>query len=76
MRGAKATSIIDLTKATSIKTEDVILTLNYLGFLKFQNGQYVLSFTDETIDQRLKKLKVKGLRFKLGTLTYPLGISL
>ena len=66
MHGAKATSVIDLTKATSIKTEDVILTLNYLGFLKFQSGQYVLSFTKETLDERLRKLKVKGLRFKSG----------
>lgn len=68
----ESTSVMELTKATSIKTEDVILTLNYLGILKFQGGQYILSFTKGQIEEKLKKLKIRGPQVKPGK-KLPLG---
>lgn len=47
-------SIMDISKRTSIMTEDIIFTLNQLGILKFINGVYFIA-ADEVILQQLSK---------------------
>eukprot|EP00924_Labyrinthula_sp_SR-Ha-C_P009174 snap_masked-scaffold_2-processed-gene-15.7-mRNA-1 protein AED:0.03 eAED:0.04 QI:0/0/0/1/1/1/4/0/439 len=56
--------VIDITRATSIKTEDVILALNYLQLLKYLNGRHVFYFTKEILEEKLKSFPVKGPQVK------------
>jgi hypothetical protein len=50
---------MDLCKATSIVSEDVIQTLQWLGMLKNDNGNYVLLADSERIDAELTKFHKK-----------------
>ncbi|KDO28571.1 hypothetical protein SPRG_06428 [Saprolegnia parasitica CBS 223.65] len=53
-------SVMDLTKLTSIKNEDVIATLQYLNIIKYFNGQYVFVLRAETVEEQLHKVTKKG----------------
>ncbi|RHY24190.1 hypothetical protein DYB32_008954 [Aphanomyces invadans] len=52
----KELSIMDLTKLTSIKNEDIISTLQYLNVIKYFNGQYVFALSDDVVDEQLNKV--------------------
>ncbi|ETV89945.1 hypothetical protein, variant 1 [Aphanomyces invadans] len=56
----KELSIMDLTKLTSIKNEDIISTLQYLNVIKYFNGQYVFALSDDVVDEQLNKVTKKG----------------
>eukprot|EP01096_Ripella_sp_DP13-Kostka_P009894 TRINITY_DN3818_c0_g1_i1.p1 TRINITY_DN3818_c0_g1~~TRINITY_DN3818_c0_g1_i1.p1 ORF type:complete len:418 (+),score=193.17 TRINITY_DN3818_c0_g1_i1:24-1256(+) len=47
-------SIKDLSQMTSIKTEDIIATMQALGLLKYWKGQHVISVTPKVLEEHLK----------------------
>lgn len=55
-------SIMELTRLTSIKNEDVIATLQHLHMVKYVNGQYVFVVPPAIVDAQLAKLSTKGPR--------------
>lgn len=57
-----AISVIEITKYTSIKTEDVILALKFLDLIKFVNGRYVLCADEGILREKLKRHPLKGIR--------------
>lgn len=54
-------SIKDISAMTSIKTDDIISTLQSLGLIKYWKGQHIISVTNKVIEDHLKNSK-KGLR--------------
>lgn len=46
-------------QATSITSDDIIKTLQYLGLIKYWNGNHVISISPELVDEKLKKLNAK-----------------
>jgi histone acetyltransferase MYST1 len=54
-------SIMDLTKMTSIVTEDVVQTLNFLGLLQYNNGKYTIYAPPQLIEDLLIKYPVGNL---------------
>ncbi|OQR84899.1 histone acetyltransferase ESA1 [Achlya hypogyna] len=69
----KELSVMDLTKLTSIKNEDVIATLQHLNIIKYArplvalatprryfNGQYVFVLSAEIVEEQLNKVTKKG----------------
>ncbi|OQR92200.1 histone acetyltransferase ESA1 [Thraustotheca clavata] len=56
----KELSVMDLTKMTSIKNEDVIATLQYLNIIKYLNGQYVFALSADIVEEQLNKVTKKG----------------
>uniref|UniRef100_A0A6S8D5C7 histone acetyltransferase n=1 Tax=Aplanochytrium stocchinoi TaxID=215587 RepID=A0A6S8D5C7_9STRA len=55
-------SLIDLACITSIKIEDIILTLNYLGIIKYVGGQHCIYATPEIVTEKLKQFSGRGPR--------------
>lgn len=53
-------SVMDLIKLTSIKSEDIISTLQYLNVIKYFNGQYTLVLAPDLIEEQLAKVTKKG----------------
>mmetsp|Transcript_14144 Transcript_14144/g.25116 ORF Transcript_14144/g.25116 Transcript_14144/m.25116 type:complete len:359 (+) Transcript_14144:354-1430(+) len=53
-------SVMDLTKVTSIKTEDVVLALKFLGLIKYTNGQHVICTDHALLKKKMEKFPVKG----------------
>lgn len=47
---------------TSIKTEDIISTLQAMGLIKYWKGQHIISVTPKVIEEHLKNQKRGGLR--------------
>lgn len=56
-----ALSIKDISSLTSIKTDDIISTLQSLGLIKYWKGQHIISVTSKVIEDHLKNAK-RGLR--------------
>ncbi|RLN64005.1 hypothetical protein BBJ29_002381 [Phytophthora kernoviae] len=56
----KEVSIMELTRMTSIKNEDIIGTLQYLNMIKYLGGQYVYVVPTHIVDAHLTKLTKKG----------------
>ncbi|ETV69838.1 hypothetical protein, variant 4 [Aphanomyces astaci] len=56
----KELSVMDLTKLTSIKNEDIVTTLQNLNIIKYCNGQYVFVLSDDVVDDQLNKVTKKG----------------
>ena len=52
-------SIMDLSKRTSILTEDIVSTLTWLGLLRYISGQYVFFIPPDCLDELSKKFPVK-----------------
>lgn len=48
-------SILDIVKKTSIRSEDIIMTLRYLGLLRYSNGNHVLVLDSEVIEKEYAK---------------------
>ena len=55
-------SIKDISQMTSIKTEDIIATLQSLGLLKYWKGQHIISVTPKVIEQHLKNKSKQTLK--------------
>ena len=53
-------SIMDLAMITSIRSEDIISTLQMLQMIQYFNGQYVLVVAPNIIQQHLNKVVKKG----------------
>lgn len=49
-------SIRDLSKLTSIKTEDIIATLQSLNLIKYYKGQHIISLTPKVLEEHLKHM--------------------
>lgn len=47
-------SIKDISDMTSIKTEDIISTLQSLNLIKYWKGQHIISVTPKVIEEHLK----------------------
>uniref|UniRef100_K3X8D6 histone acetyltransferase n=1 Tax=Globisporangium ultimum (strain ATCC 200006 / CBS 805.95 / DAOM BR144) TaxID=431595 RepID=K3X8D6_GLOUD len=56
----KEVSIMELTRMTSIKNEDIIATLQHLNMIKYFNGQYVYVVPEQMIEEQLNKVTKKG----------------
>ncbi|KAE9134704.1 putative MYST-like histone acetyltransferase 1 [Phytophthora fragariae] len=56
----KEVSIMELTRMTSIKNEDIIATLQHLNMIKYLGGQYVYVVPNQIVDAHLTKLTKKG----------------
>lgn len=54
-------SVLDLTRMTSILTEDVVATLQMLELLQCVDGQFILVCVPATIDELLLKYPCSGL---------------
>jgi len=52
-------SIKDISAMTSIKTEDIISTLQSLGLIKYWKGQHIISVTPKVIEEHLKRTAKK-----------------
>lgn len=50
-------SIKDLSNMTSIKTEDIISTLQSLGLIKYWKGQHIINITKKVVEENLKNIK-------------------
>lgn len=59
---SKSMSIMDISKATSIMSDDIIFTLNQLGILKFVNGAYFVSAEHSLLEELAKKHPIKEPR--------------
>jgi len=53
-------SIKDISCMTSIKTEDIINTLQSLGLIKYWKGQHIISVTPKVVQEHLKNLGRKS----------------
>jgi len=53
-------SIKDISCMTSIKTEDIINTLQSLGLIKYWKGQHIISVTPKVVQGHLKNLGKKS----------------
>jgi len=51
---AGSLSIKEISLQTSIKTEDIISSLQSLGLLKYYKGQHIISVTPKILDEHLK----------------------
>jgi len=47
-------SIKDISAMTSIKTEDIISTLQSLGLIKYWKGQHIISVTPKVVEEHVK----------------------
>ncbi|KAH7484178.1 putative MYST-like histone acetyltransferase 1 [Phytophthora ramorum] len=56
----KEVSIMELTRMTSIKNEDIIATLQHLNMIKYLGGQYVYVVPTQIVEAHLAKLTKKG----------------
>jgi histone acetyltransferase MYST1 len=57
----KNMSVMDLTKRTSIKTEDVMATLTHLGILQYVvGGKFVLVMPKQKLKEMLAAIKIRG----------------
>ena len=57
---ATQASIMELSKQTSIMSEDIINTLQFLNLIKYVNGTYILCSPPDMIHELLKKYPDKG----------------
>jgi len=56
-------SIKDMSQMTSIKTEDIISTLQSLNLIRYWKGQHIISVTPQVLEDHLKLSTRKNRRF-------------
>mmetsp|Transcript_14290 Transcript_14290/g.25602 ORF Transcript_14290/g.25602 Transcript_14290/m.25602 type:complete len:457 (-) Transcript_14290:123-1493(-) len=56
----ESVSIMELTRVTSIKTEDVVLALKFLGLIKYVHGRHVLCVDEKLMQEKMKQFESKG----------------
>lgn len=52
-------SVFDLVRATSIKTEDVVSTLQHLGYIRYAGGAPVIVAPRDAVDREFTRLNAK-----------------
>jgi histone acetyltransferase MYST1 len=57
-----AISVMELSKSTSIMSDDVMNTLQYLGLLRYQTGGHVIVTARELLDALAVKYPIKEPR--------------
>lgn len=57
--GKSSLSIKDISDRTSIRTEDVVKTLEGLSLIKYWKGDHIISVTQKIIDEHLKTMKLQ-----------------
>jgi len=57
-------SIKDMSDMTSIKTEDIISTLQSLNLIKYWKGQHIISVTPKVIEEHLKQMSKQTVRIE------------
>lgn len=57
--GDDEVSVMQLTQATSIKPEQVVLTLQYLGFLRYINSTHVIVAQPDVVEREFARLNSK-----------------
>ena len=57
-------SVRELSSRTSIKSEDIIATLQSLGLIKYWKGQHILSITPKAVDDHMKAMAKQTLRIR------------
>jgi len=55
-------SIKDISAMTSIKTEDIVSTLQSLNLIKYWRGQHIISVTPKIIEEHLKTISKNSTR--------------
>jgi histone acetyltransferase MYST1 len=53
-------SIKDISQKTSIKTEDIIATLQSLHLIKYWKGQHIISVTPKVVEEHMKSFQRKN----------------
>lgn len=59
---SRSMSIMDISKHTSIMSDDIIFTMNQLGILKFVNGVYFIAAEQKSLEKLAKKHPIKEPR--------------
>ena len=54
-----ALSIMDLTRLTSIKHEDIITTLQHLGLIRYINGAHIIAAPGDVVEREFQRLNAK-----------------
>ena len=49
-----------LAQMTSFTTDDIVLTLQHLGLLRYINGSHVISIAPELVDDKWRRLVRPG----------------
>ena len=57
--GGAELSIMDLVAATSIKPDDIISTLQHLGFIRYINGSHVIAVPSDVVEREFQRLNSK-----------------
>jgi len=57
---AAEVSIFDLVRATSIKTEDVVSTLQHLGLIRYITGAHVVAAPPDAVEKEFARLNAKA----------------
>eukprot|EP01126_Amoeba_proteus_P041767 TRINITY_DN4502_c0_g1_i2.p1 TRINITY_DN4502_c0_g1~~TRINITY_DN4502_c0_g1_i2.p1 ORF type:complete len:208 (-),score=29.60 TRINITY_DN4502_c0_g1_i2:84-707(-) len=57
LKDSKNLSIKDISAMTSIKTEDIISTLQSLQLIKYWKGQHIISVTPKVVEEHCKNFK-------------------
>jgi len=57
-------SIKDISQMTSIKTEDIISSLQSLNIIKYWKGQHIISVTSKLLDEHLKTTTKNSLKIE------------
>lgn len=57
-------SIKDISEMTSIKTEDIISTLQSLNLIKYWKGQHIISVTPKVIEEHLKNNSKQNVKIE------------
>lgn len=59
LASAEEVSIMQITQATSIKPDQVVQTLQYLGFLRFFDSTYVIVAQPDVVEREFARLNAK-----------------
>lgn len=52
----------ELSEMTAIKKEDVVSTLQHLNIVNYYKGQYILTLTDEALENNARALSKRKVR--------------
>jgi hypothetical protein len=55
---AESISVMEISHLTSVRSEDIVTTLQYIGIAKYWNGSHILSIPPAALDKHKKKQQV------------------
>ena len=59
LEDAAEASIMDLVRATSIKPEDILSTLQHMGLIRYITGQHVIAAPPDTVEREFARQNSK-----------------